>query len=153
MSIINMYHAGVMLRGAVMDCDVALAESIVKSMREQTHYLMNGVVGGPNAAKDLPHRTVVELVTLYNLDVMGYVTPTMCEKCKKIVGLDVFDTLKDGTKRATLAVCHIVPRIRGGATENGNLALGCAKCNSDVKDNMSKEMVESLKKIFIFIEN
>ena len=153
MSTYSLYHAGLMLRGAVMTCDKPTARAIIKAMRKVTYNVNNGIIGTSDAARNLPHRTVTELCQTYSLDTTCYVTPSMCPNCKKIVGLDVFDTMKNGKKRATLAVCHTIPRCRGGATNSGNLALGCAKCNSDVKDNMDTDTVEKLKKIFIEVED
>jgi len=153
MSTFSLYHAGLMLRGAVMECDKPTARAIVKAMRKVTYHVNGGIIGTSDAARNLPHRTVTELCETYTLDVTRYVTPSMCPNCKKIIGLDVYDTLKNGKKRATLAVCHTIPRCRGGATNSGNLALGCAKCNSDVKDNMTTATVIELKKFSIEVDD
>ena len=150
---ISLYHAGLMLRGAVMQCDATTVKAIMRALRNVTYTVENGTIGGPDASKRLPHRTVHELAETYQLDVTRYAKPSMCPNCKKIVGLDVYDTLKNGKKRATLAVCHTIPRVRGGATNASNLALGCAKCNSDVKDNMTKTMVVELKKIMVEVND
>jgi 5-methylcytosine-specific restriction endonuclease McrA len=140
---LNDYMLGVLLLGSTKPCDAVLRRDVMTVINERQHNIENGVFGGPDAAKELPHDTVVDLVARYELDTNGFETPQTCSCCGTLVGLNV--KMKQGNREvASLAICHIVPKSRGGATAKGNLFLGCAECNRLAGNSISAEMIAAL---------
>lgn len=140
------YELGIMLLGSVKD--TATYNAILTHIRGRGETnVAGGVFGGPDAAKELPHDTVVELIAKYKLDASAYVNPTVCTCCGTTVGVDVkLPADKTGKRKASLAICHIVPRSRGGATNAKNLFVGCAVCNQQASNKVDDDMIAALAK-------
>ncbi len=139
----NDYMLGILLLGSTKPCDAVLRNDVMQVINERQHNIENGVFGGPDAAKELPHDTVAEMVVKFGLDTNGFETPQTCGCCGTLVGLDV--KMKQGSRDvASLAICHIVPKSRGGATAKGNLFLGCAVCNQRAGNSISDTMIAAL---------
>lgn len=137
------YLLGILLLGSTKPCDAVLRNDVMQVINERNASIENGVFGGPDAAKELPHDTVIDMVKKFQLDTNGFETPQTCACCGTTVGLNV--KMKVGAREvASLAICHIVPKSRGGATATGNLFLGCAVCNQRAGNSISDEMIAAL---------
>jgi 5-methylcytosine-specific restriction endonuclease McrA len=137
------YMLGILLLGSTKPCDAVLRNDVMMVINERNENIENGVFGGPKAAKELPHDTVIDMVKSFELDTNGFETPQTCACCGTLVGLDV--KMKQGNRDvASLAICHIVPKSRGGATAKGNLFLGCAVCNQRAGNSISDTMIAAL---------
>ncbi len=139
------YLLGILLLGSVKASDHVLRSQVMQVINERQENIENGVFGGPDAAKELPHDTVVEMVEKFELDTNGFETPQTCGGCGNTVGLDV-KMMQGNRQVASLAICHIVPKSRGGATAKGNLFLGCAECNRRASNSISETMIAALSK-------
>jgi len=88
-----------------------------------------GSVGGPNAFRPLPNRSVRENASGSNRQLGALrqmFTEGPCPKCGRDVG---FDTVHWKGGRSSLACCHLVAEALGGATDYTNVVVACAECN------------------------
>jgi len=70
-----------------------------------------GSIGGAYAFKHLPHRSLKDNATRYNITIPGIFE---CDTCK----------------HKKLALCHRIPRSYGGNLSPHNLYADCSHCNS-----------------------
>lgn len=110
-----------------------------------------GRVGGTNAFRPLPNRSVKENASGSNRQLgtlRRLFTEGPCRRCNRDVG---FDTEHHMGGRSSLACCHLVPEQFGGTTDYHNVVVGCAECNYQIGSYVDGHVMLALRQITILV--
>jgi hypothetical protein len=110
-----------------------------------------GRVGGVNAFRPLPNRSVVENASGRNRQLgtpRQLFTEGVCPKCEREIG---FDIMHWKGNRSSLACCHLVPESYGGTTDFHNVVVGCGECNYQMGSYVDTFTMFDLRRISIIV--